>query len=844
MKNLFTRIFPLLALALLFALTSSGNVYALSSHELLPKRLSNFNRSFGLWVVTTESEFNDGVLNNVDTSSSPGDVKLEMPEDWYDASWSRRAPVTISNSGSALTEYQVRVDVNYDDDMQSDFDDIRFTEGNGTTLLSYWLESYSVSTSAVFWVNVSSVPAGDSTIYMYYGNPSVSTTSNGTNTFVFFDDFSGDLSKWTIHIDTDVAISSSVGNPAPCLEISGGTTSSPYGFAAIGSDATYTGFQDGVIEADIYPDTNALPEIIFRGNYPANTGYKGRWDCRSGDETPWLKPPYSGWGTFGTSVPRFGIAGQWQEAKLVISGSTFEIYNDGSLKSTATDTSYSGPGEIGLANHYGAYCRFDNVRVRKYADPAPTTSVGSEEILYYPVSNWYDASWSRRAPVTISNSGSALTDYQVRVDVTYDADMQSNFDDIRFTASDGTTLLSYWTESYTSNTSAVFWVKVSSIPSGSIRIYMYYGNSEASAATNFDNTFTKDFGESGLVGLWHMDEGSGTNVSDSSGQGNHGTITNGDNDEWVASDGGYWDGRTDVRFSNGDSLDLDGSDDYIQTTSGESKTATHFTWECWFKTHTTTGAHHLLWEGPSAENGWGAGASGHHEAHINVGAYDADNIVGGFYGTNEDASEPNVIRIDASFSDTTNWHHVAFIVTNAGSSPSGELFLDGVSVGNDTGDQTARTDWDTNLRIGRPGASQRYFDGMIDEVRIYNRALSADEIKCHYERRKYADPEPGASVEAEEAYSPSTIASNVYDTSEVNAGWDLLGWDKTLLSGTDISFEVRASDTIFLKGNGTPAWQDASVLPTGRYQQWRATLTTTDSANTPVLHEVWDLYSW
>ncbi|MCK4964891.1 MAG: hypothetical protein KAS54_07405 [Dehalococcoidia bacterium] len=68
--------------------------------------------------------------------------------------------------------------------------------------------------------------------------------------------------------------------------------------------------------------------------------------------------------------------------------------------------------------------------------------------------------------------------------------------------------------------------------------------------------------------------------------------------------------------------------------------------------------------------------------------------------------------------------------------------------------------------------------------------------------------------------------------------------DKTLTSGTDITFEVRASDTVFLKGDGTPAWQDASVLPTGRYQQWRATLTTTDGANTPVLHEVWDLYSW
>jgi hypothetical protein len=288
--------------------------------------------------------------------------------------WSRRAPVTINNPGSALTDYQVRVDVTYDADMQPDFDDIRFRDSDGSTELAHWRESYTDSTSAVFWVKVPSIPSGSKVIYMYYGNDAADSASDGDATFIFFDDFSGDLSKWNIHIDTDVAITASYGNPAPCLEISGGVTSSPYGFAAIGSDATYTGFQDGIIEADIYPATVALPEIIFRGDYSANTGYKGRWDCRSGSETPWMRPPYSGWGGFGTAVTRFGIAGQWQRAKLVIYGSTFKIYSNDNLKSTVTNTQYPDPGEIGLANHYGAYARFDNVRVRKYVQPAYQSS--------------------------------------------------------------------------------------------------------------------------------------------------------------------------------------------------------------------------------------------------------------------------------------------------------------------------------------------------------------------------------------------------------------------------------------------------------------------------------------
>jgi len=261
--------------------------------------------------------------------------------------------------------------------MQPDFDDIRFMDSDGSTPLSHWREDYTASDSATFWVKVPSVPSGDKTIYLYYGHDAASSASDGDATFIFFDDFSGDLSKWNIHIDTDVAITSSYGNPAPSLEISGGVTGSPYGFAAIGSDATYTGFQDGIIEADIYPATEALPEIIFRGDYSANTGYKGRWDCRSGTESPWMKPPYSGWSAFGTAVARFGIANQWQKAKLVIIGSTFMIYSNDNLKSIVDNTQYSGPGEIGLANHYGTYARFDNVRVRKCAWQQTYVSTGT-----------------------------------------------------------------------------------------------------------------------------------------------------------------------------------------------------------------------------------------------------------------------------------------------------------------------------------------------------------------------------------------------------------------------------------------------------------------------------------
>lgn len=301
--------------------------------------------------------------------------------DWWDPDWSCRKAVTITElSGSLLKDYQVKIEVSYEPAMRSDFGDLRFTSAGGSPL-DYWIESETDGVSATVWVEVDDIEASaDTTIYMYYGNAAASSASDGEETFIFFDDFSGDLSQWNVHIDTDVAINPSYGRPAPCLQISGGSTSGyPYGLAIIGSDETYAGFENGIIEADIYPTTNALPEIIFRGNYSANTGYKGRWDTRSGNEPPWMMPPYDYWLEFGTDVPRFGIANQWQKAKLVINGSTFQIYNNGNLKSTETDTEYSGPGEIGLANHYGAYARFDNVRVRKYIYPEPTCSIGAEE---------------------------------------------------------------------------------------------------------------------------------------------------------------------------------------------------------------------------------------------------------------------------------------------------------------------------------------------------------------------------------------------------------------------------------------------------------------------------------
>ena len=110
--------------------------------------------------------------------------------------------------------------------------------------------------------------------------------------------------------------------------------------------------------------------------------------------------------------------------------------------------------------------------------------------------SWYNQSWAFRVPISIDNTQSsvALTNYQVKISLpaTFDfANTQSNGNDIRFTASDGVTLLSYWIQSYSpSAKTGTIWVNVPALPADAVTtIYMYYDNPAAAAASSGSSTF-------------------------------------------------------------------------------------------------------------------------------------------------------------------------------------------------------------------------------------------------------------------------------------------------------------------------------------------------------------------
>jgi parallel beta-helix repeat protein len=101
--------------------------------------------------------------------------------------WKYKRAVTIENTAGLLIDHQVRIDVSYDSDMKSDFSDIRFTDSDGD-ILHYWVEEYTSSTSAVVWVRIPSI-SSQKTIYVHYGNPSAVSKSSIQDTFLFGDDF-------------------------------------------------------------------------------------------------------------------------------------------------------------------------------------------------------------------------------------------------------------------------------------------------------------------------------------------------------------------------------------------------------------------------------------------------------------------------------------------------------------------------------------------------------------------------------------------------------------------------------------------------------------------------------
>ncbi|MCD6311383.1 MAG: DUF2341 domain-containing protein, partial [Elusimicrobia bacterium] len=384
---------------------------------------------------------------------------------------------------------------------------------------------------------------------------------------------------------------------------------------------------------------------------------------------------------------------------------------------------------------------------------------------------WISQNWQKRIPITINNGGSALTDYQVWIATSEFSSAQwsdikggtgqLDLDDVRFTKSDKITPLNYWIDSDTNNP-AGFWVKVPSVPAGNSTIYIYYGNNIASAGNSFETTMQKikDTTANNCQLLLHFDGG----TSDYSGNNYTGDLY--DNANISGEDGGT------PGFSSGNHINLDGSEDYYRV-DANLLNQIPLTIEAWFTTD-QVGTRKISVICNDNPGNYGAGFGIDVNGKIEIDKHN-DFIAG--LGT---------------ALETGKWYHVAVVYV---SGTQICVYQNGNEIYNNTvSDYSASLDGRTVVDIGMHNDSTMMsWQGWVDEVAVYNKALSKEKIKCHYKRRKYAATEPTVSsvgtAETVDTVDPVVTQLGAYHK---NAGGSWLGssdWNDDV--SPDVKIQVQ-----------------------------------------------------
>jgi hypothetical protein len=347
----------------------SGDTYQLGAWVFEGTNPDVMKPSLNFWSgnpieVQMKSPITTTTMSSTTTTSSSTTTTTIPP-------WLYRRPVTISNSLSALTNYQVLVTADTAPlisagKMRSDCGDVRFRDSSGTVNLNYWIESGCNSASTKFWINVSTVPSGSSTIYMYYGNSSASSESNRKNTFIFFDDFSTVDPGWTnANINNGVLkVGGSVNNGAT-HSLTGAQPGQvyieyDYSFGATGNQGTSYG------QASV----NSFGNNFLRPHRQYSALYL------DGDYTnPKLTISGINWGTGVVhKVKTWWWGGGTNQFMMGVDSTTAT----GTLSTSGANVNYL---QFSIDNIAWGPSSIDNILVRKYVSPEPTTSIGAEQIL-------------------------------------------------------------------------------------------------------------------------------------------------------------------------------------------------------------------------------------------------------------------------------------------------------------------------------------------------------------------------------------------------------------------------------------------------------------------------------
>ncbi|MBN1188530.1 MAG: DUF2341 domain-containing protein [Dehalococcoidales bacterium] len=807
-----------------------------------------------IWEQTSKGDFESGVLENVDTSTHPGNVLISASSNgnWYDSGWSYRKKIIIDSSKveDDLENYPLLLSLASDSALagyaQNDGDDILFTASDGITKLDHEIELYtSGSGLLVAWVKVPSLSSLlDTIIYMYYGNASVSSQQNPGD--VWNEDF---RAVW--HLDetggTTISDSTAYYNDGTASNVILDTTGKIDGGDRFNGSSSYTNLGDNAsldfavessftIEGWFRLSESYGPLVSFRNDSTASGGDNADIDiCVGYDGAVTSDGRLMGLVRPDNYTSYARITGQtvndntWHYFVLTRDDTTYgniELFLDGVTQGTDNNGAGSG-GNITT-----------NIR-----------ALASERRWIQDNFGTNDQRWLNGRMDEVRISAVQRTDEWIATTFN-NLDSPSTFYSLDASEEQASLLLFWSGDSAPSGWSIVSDEESKPFYRRFPRGAASYGDTGGS--TTHTHTVTAEVGapsdsqtvQSGLNSVT-----SSTHTHDATASVTTGSASNLPlfrniqvirYDNWIPDtipagaiaifeeipDSGW------TRYSEQDGYFLRGSSYYDFPTTGGSNTHTHSVPSI---TLSTT---------DSLEYSQGNGTIIARNSHTHT--------TGETTSSEGDTQPPFVTVILAQAeADTTIPNGMIGMFTNI---PEGawsvlsntggifnEVFLKGGDTFGVTGGNNTHTHPELTLTSSSPSRNRNAtYNSSGTEV--------ASNSHTHDVTLTFSEESalpPYINVIIAKALSSGTVASAVLDTGSDDSACNALFWDSDVPGDTSLTFEIRASNSSFDKGDESPAWEACTgvspvldSLPQGRYQQWRATLSTSDNTVTPVLEEV------
>ena len=247
-------------------------------------------------------------------------------------------------------------------------------------------------------------------------------------------------------------------------------------------------------------------------------------------------------------------------------------------------------------------------------------------------------------------------------------------------------------------------------------------------------------------------------------------------------------------FSTSSSLIFDGSNDKI-TTNGTLASLSGFTLELWLYPHSASGSMAIIGENNLIEFGYGSATS------LRIWTNSGGNKSWSFNST--------------TFPFNT-WHHVA-VVGDATASPYLRIYVNGdlkASGGSNPGSTFGvghnPTSYTIYLAKTVWGTGDNYYDGLMDEVRIWNDLRTQDEIKANMFKHLNGDEN---NLQAYYKMSTATGTTLVDNSSNSNDG-TITGatWGTTYVPLGDLNSSYQTDMEGLWEATGTSASQASSGL--------------------------------